>query len=61
MEILSDKQNLDRTFSTTVYFIDIYQRDYKWTEEPVRRLPLMRYPAGTSNSSSTLRLDTLSI
>src|SRR3954470_3900756 len=38
MEIQPDKQNLDQTFSTTVYFIDFYQRDYKWTEEPVRRL-----------------------
>lgn len=38
MEIQPDKQNLDRTFSTTVYFIDFYQRDYKWTAEPVRRL-----------------------
>src|SRR3954464_15203593 len=38
MEIQPDKQNLDRTFSTTVYFIDFYQRDYKWTEEPVKRL-----------------------
>jgi hypothetical protein len=38
MEIQPDKQNIDQTFSTTVYFIDFYQRDYKWTEEPVRRL-----------------------
>ena len=38
MEIQPDKQNLDQTFSTTVYFIDFYQRDYKWTEEPVKRL-----------------------
>lgn len=38
IEIQPDKQNLDQTFSTTVYFIDFYQRDYKWTEEPVRRL-----------------------
>lgn len=38
MEIQPDKQNLDQTFSTTVYFIDFYQRDYKWTDEPVRRL-----------------------
>lgn len=38
MEIQPDKQNLDKTFSTTVYFIDFYQRDYKWTEEPVKRL-----------------------
>ena len=38
MEIQPDKQNLDQTFSTTVYFIDFYQRDYKWTAEPVQRL-----------------------
>lgn len=38
MEIQPDKQNLDRTFSTTVYYIDFYQRDYKWTEKPVKRL-----------------------
>ena len=38
MEIQPDKQNLDQTFSTTVYSIDFYQRDYKWSEEPVRRL-----------------------
>lgn len=38
MEIQPDKQNLDQTFSTTVYFVDFYQRDYRWSEEPVRRL-----------------------
>src|ERR1700722_12117924 len=38
MEIQPDKQNIDQTFSTTVYFIDFYQRDYKWTAEPVLRL-----------------------
>lgn len=38
MEIQPEKQNIDQTFSTTVYFIDFYQRDYKWTEEPVKRL-----------------------
>jgi hypothetical protein len=38
MEIQPEKQNIDQTFATTVYFIDFYQRDYKWTDEPVRRL-----------------------
>lgn len=38
MDIQPDKQNLDQTFGSTVYFIDFYQRDYKWTEEPVNRL-----------------------
>src|SRR5580700_8413512 len=38
MEIQPEKQNLDQTFSTTVYFIDFYQRDYKWDEDPVQRL-----------------------
>lgn len=38
MEIQPDKQNLDQTFSNTVYYIDFYQREYKWTKEPVQRL-----------------------
>jgi hypothetical protein len=38
MEIQPDTQNLDRTFSNKVFFIDFYQRDYKWTEKPVQRL-----------------------
>ncbi len=42
MEIQPEKQNLDRLFSTTIYYIDFYQRDYKWSpespEQPVERL-----------------------
>lgn len=38
MEIAPDKQNIDRLFSNTTYYIDFYQRDYKWTGEPVARL-----------------------
>lgn len=38
MDISPDKQNIDRVFSNTAYYIDFYQRDYRWTEEPVRRL-----------------------
>ena len=38
MEIQPDKQNIDQTFSTTVYHIDFYQREYKWSQEPVQRL-----------------------
>ncbi|ALV43765.1 hypothetical protein AU252_05140 [Pseudarthrobacter sulfonivorans] len=38
MEIQPEKQNLDQTFSNTVYHIDFYQRSYKWDEEPVQRL-----------------------
>lgn len=38
MDISPDKQNIDRVFSNTVYHIDFYQRDYRWTEEPVLRL-----------------------
>jgi hypothetical protein len=38
MDIQPNNQNIDQTFSTTVYHIDFYQRDYKWTEEPVKRL-----------------------
>ena len=38
MDIAPDKQNIDRVFSNTTYYIDFYQRDYKWTAEPVERL-----------------------
>ncbi|MEZ5919421.1 MAG: DUF262 domain-containing protein, partial [Alphaproteobacteria bacterium] len=38
MDISPDKQNIDAVFSNTTYYIDFYQREYKWTEEPVKRL-----------------------
>jgi len=38
MDVSPDKQNIDSVFSNTTYFIDFYQRDYRWTEEPVKRL-----------------------
>jgi uncharacterized protein with ParB-like and HNH nuclease domain len=38
MDISPDKQNIDRVFSNTTFYIDFYQRDYRWTEEPVKRL-----------------------
>ena len=38
MDISPDKQNIDGLFSNTMYYIDFYQRDYRWTDEPVKRL-----------------------
>ena len=38
MDISPDKQNIDTLFSNTLYHIDFYQRDYRWTDEPVLRL-----------------------
>lgn len=38
MDISPDKQNIDSVFSNTAYYIDFYQRDYRWTDEPVLRL-----------------------
>jgi len=38
MDISPDKQNIDRVFANTAYHIDFYQRDYRWTHEPVMRL-----------------------
>jgi uncharacterized protein with ParB-like and HNH nuclease domain len=38
MDISPDKQNIDSVFSNTAYSIDFYQRDYRWTDEPVMRL-----------------------
>jgi uncharacterized protein with ParB-like and HNH nuclease domain len=38
MDVTPDKQNLDMVFANTTYYIDFYQRQYKWTEVPVKRL-----------------------
>ena len=38
MDISPDKQNINAVFSSTTYHIDFYQRDYRWTSEPVLRL-----------------------
>lgn len=38
MDISPDKQNVDRVFSGTAYYIDFYQRDYRWNGDPVLRL-----------------------
>ncbi len=38
MEIAPEKQNIDSVFSKTQYFVDFYQRHYRWTDEPVFRL-----------------------
>lgn len=38
MDISPDKQNIDQVFSNTIYHIDFYQREYRWTKEPVLRL-----------------------
>ena len=38
VDIAPDKQNIDSVFANTIYHIDFYQRDYKWTKEPVERL-----------------------
>ncbi len=38
MDVSPDKQNVDAVFSNTTYYIDFYQREYRWTDEPVKRL-----------------------
>ena len=38
MDIAPEKQNIDSVFSKTKYFVDFYQRHYRWTDEPVFRL-----------------------
>jgi uncharacterized protein with ParB-like and HNH nuclease domain len=38
MDISPDKQNIDGVFSNIAYYIDFYQREYRWTDEPVLRL-----------------------
>ncbi|WP_432702552.1 DUF262 domain-containing protein [Lysinibacillus sphaericus] len=38
MDVTPDKQNINTVFSNTTYYIDFYQREYKWSNEPVYRL-----------------------
>ncbi len=38
MEVNPEKQNINTLFSTTNYYIDFYQREYKWTTDEVQRL-----------------------
>lgn len=38
MEVNPEKQNINQLFSTTNYYIDFYQREYKWTGDEVKRL-----------------------
>ncbi|BCB02140.1 DUF262 domain-containing protein [Bacillus sp. KH172YL63] len=38
MDVTPDKQNINTVFSNTTYYIDFYQRQYKWSNEPVNRL-----------------------
>ncbi len=38
MDVTPDKQNIEKVFSNTTYYIDFYQRQYKWNDEPVKRL-----------------------
>lgn len=38
MDIAPDKQNINKLFANTTYYIDFYQREYKWNEQPVKRL-----------------------
>ncbi|MBY0485546.1 DUF262 domain-containing protein [Nitrosomonas sp.] len=38
MEVNPEKQNINKLFSTTNYYIDFYQREYKWTNDEVKTL-----------------------
>lgn len=38
MDVAPDKQNIDSVFSNKTFYIDFYQRQYKWNEDPVKRL-----------------------
>ncbi len=38
MDVQPNKQNINSLLGTEVFYIDFYQRQYKWDEEPVKRL-----------------------
>ena len=52
MDILPDKQNLNSTFSNTTYYIDFYQREYKWGTDRSRSSSTT---CSTSSTWSTTR------
>lgn len=38
MDVSPQNENIDSLFSNTTYYIDFYQRQYKWNDVPVKRL-----------------------
>ena len=38
MDVSPQKENIDTLFSNTIFYIDFYQRQYKWTQVPIKRL-----------------------
>ncbi|MFW5793825.1 MAG: DUF262 domain-containing protein [Bacteroidota bacterium] len=38
MDVQPNNQNVNSLFGTETYYIDFYQRQYKWNENPVKRL-----------------------
>ena len=38
MEGKPDSQNIEQLFNKTVFYIDFYQRQYKWEKDPVIKL-----------------------
>ncbi len=38
LDVTPDKQNIAALFSGRTYYIDFYQRQYKWSKDPVERL-----------------------
>ncbi|MCG2734760.1 MAG: DUF262 domain-containing protein [Candidatus Methanoperedenaceae archaeon] len=38
MDIFPDNQNVEKVFAGTIYYIDFYQRDYKWKKDQILNL-----------------------
>ena len=38
MDVSPINENIDALFSNTTFYIDFYQRQYKWNDAPVKRL-----------------------
>lgn len=38
MDVAPQNESIDKLFSNTIYYIDFYQRQYKWEAKPVKRL-----------------------
>lgn len=38
MDLQAKDLNIDQLFGNTIYYIDFYQREYKWNKDPVEKL-----------------------
>ena len=59
MDVTPDKQNIDSVFSNKTFYIDFYQRQYKWNESCKRLLIFYKFGRIRVNKDKDIDLDQL--